>query len=745
MKKFILLLLGLISILAINTVCVHAKEPDKVTFDLYLDNDRKPWYVGYVIEGEYYYSINNIFAINNSRNNSKYINVTYNESENCIEAYYVDKFTTVPTEHIANTKPTVIPFDVILSATNNLEKDPDEYRREIMSIPRKGAVKIKPVNGECETVTRYAINDIYYYNIKDLAKLLECRIDYSENMDACFLISGSDAYSIQYSKKEDQYFIIRDADKIFKILPDLNYVHERFAMAYGYGMYSFPFWHYIYDNGDDTFSTFGREVQSGEGGVFNTIHSYTKSDFSCIDEKRVYTELDYYCGFFSGEKYNYIGYGAYNPEETPNKEIIRIVKYDKNFNRISSLSLTTEQCYAIAIADAGTMRMAENGSELVVHTSRLRRKTNDGFNHQSQLSLVIDTDTMTVKNYTGEFQSNHVSHSFDQFVQYDGDEIVYIDHGDAYPRAIVLNSSTGKKINLYKIPGPVGENYTGVSVGGFEVSSENYLVTFNTIDFTGMDENTISTENGNERSARLAVCNKNTHDVRIISLNNVFGEKIYTNAPFLVKVNDNRFVLLWTERKTEDGFYTYNTKYVQVDGNGNFLDEIKASDKPLPEYMQPMYMDNAVYWYFDSTYELFDKAEIHSKGGRLFYKIDLDPFNENPISVIYNGEKIGFDQNPIIENGRTLVPLRAIFETLGATVDWDGATQTVTATKDSTKISLAIDNTLASKNGENISLDVPAKIVNGRTLVPVRFIADCFGVRVDWDGNTRKVILTSNK
>ncbi len=112
------------------------------------------------------------------------------------------------------------------------------------------------------------------------------------------------------------------------------------------------------------------------------------------------------------------------------------------------------------------------------------------------------------------------------------------------------------------------------------------------------------------------------------------------------------------------------------------------------------------------------------------------------LTVTYNGEKIYFDQLPVIENGRTLVPLRAIFETLGATVDWNGDTRTVTATKDDVSISLTIDNTTATKNGEAIQLDVPAKIVNGRTLVPVRFIADCFGVKVDWNGDLQKVILT---
>lgn len=112
-------------------------------------------------------------------------------------------------------------------------------------------------------------------------------------------------------------------------------------------------------------------------------------------------------------------------------------------------------------------------------------------------------------------------------------------------------------------------------------------------------------------------------------------------------------------------------------------------------------------------------------------------------TVTYNGKKILFDQIPVYENRRTLVPLRAIFETLGASVSWDGATQTVTAVKDNTTVSLTLDNAVAKKNGETITLDVPAKAINGRTMVPVRFIADSFGVNVDWDADFQRVVLTS--
>lgn len=111
-------------------------------------------------------------------------------------------------------------------------------------------------------------------------------------------------------------------------------------------------------------------------------------------------------------------------------------------------------------------------------------------------------------------------------------------------------------------------------------------------------------------------------------------------------------------------------------------------------------------------------------------------------TVYYNGKKIKFDQIPVIENGRTLVPLRAIFEKIGAEVLWDANTQTVTATKDDVSVSLTINSKTATKNGVPVELDVPAKIVGGRTLVPVRFISDCFEVSVEWDDVMRKVILT---
>ena len=90
--------------------------------------------------------------------------------------------------------------------------------------------------------------------------------------------------------------------------------------------------------------------------------------------------------------------------------------------------------------------------------------------------------------------------------------------------------------------------------------------------------------------------------------------------------------------------------------------------------------------------------------------------------VILDGNQLSFDVSPTIENGRTLVPLRAIFEALGADVNWDGVTQTVTATNGNAWIELQIGATTVYKNGSPVSLDVPAKIINNRTLVPLLYV-----------------------
>jgi len=116
---------------------------------------------------------------------------------------------------------------------------------------------------------------------------------------------------------------------------------------------------------------------------------------------------------------------------------------------------------------------------------------------------------------------------------------------------------------------------------------------------------------------------------------------------------------------------------------------------------------------------------------------------ETPIEVLLDGAAIEFDVPPQVTDGRTLVPLRAIFEALGAEVHWNPETQVVTGTKGNTTVVLPIGSTTPTVNGQTVTIDVPGTVVNGRTLVPLRFVAESFGVNVNWNAETRVITITS--
>lgn len=105
--------------------------------------------------------------------------------------------------------------------------------------------------------------------------------------------------------------------------------------------------------------------------------------------------------------------------------------------------------------------------------------------------------------------------------------------------------------------------------------------------------------------------------------------------------------------------------------------------------------------------------------------------------VLLDGERLDFDVPPVERSGRLLVPMRAIFEALGAQVGWDGVTSTATATKGGRTVAVTIGSTTAYVDGEPVELDAPAEKMDWRTLVPLRFVATALGARVDYFGSER--------
>lgn len=113
------------------------------------------------------------------------------------------------------------------------------------------------------------------------------------------------------------------------------------------------------------------------------------------------------------------------------------------------------------------------------------------------------------------------------------------------------------------------------------------------------------------------------------------------------------------------------------------------------------------------------------------------------VRLQFNGKILSVDVPPVIKSGRTLVPVRVISETMGADVQWDSLDRTVTILKNNDTVFLTIDSSEVKKNGMALNkLDVPAQIINGKTMVPVRFVSEALGAQVNWDKATATVQIT---
>nr|WP_257982856.1 copper amine oxidase N-terminal domain-containing protein [Lysinibacillus fusiformis] len=114
------------------------------------------------------------------------------------------------------------------------------------------------------------------------------------------------------------------------------------------------------------------------------------------------------------------------------------------------------------------------------------------------------------------------------------------------------------------------------------------------------------------------------------------------------------------------------------------------------------------------------------------------------ITITVDGVQLKTDQPPAMIQGRVMLPLRAIFEALGASVNWDSKNQTVTGYKEDTTVVLKMKSKVATINGKSVTLDVPAQILRGRTMVPVRFVSEALGQDVDWNSVNQTVTIQSD-
>jgi hypothetical protein len=142
------------------------------------------------------------------------------------------------------------------------------------------------------------------------------------------------------------------------------------------------------------------------------------------------------------------------------------------------------------------------------------------------------------------------------------------------------------------------------------------------------------------------------------------------------------------------------------------------------------------------TNEELDKLKVLEQQLKERYKdIKVLPVD----SIIAKGAIIKFDTPPVIKEGRTLIPIRALAEGFGASVAWDQAEQKVTVQKGEIKIVLQIGAKLAYVNGKEVKIDVPPETINNRTVIPLRFIIENLGLKVNWDAESETVEVEDNQ
>ena len=122
------------------------------------------------------------------------------------------------------------------------------------------------------------------------------------------------------------------------------------------------------------------------------------------------------------------------------------------------------------------------------------------------------------------------------------------------------------------------------------------------------------------------------------------------------------------------------------------------------------------------------------------FVLSLSAVYAQDVRVTVDGERVHFGDRPAMQDGsHVLVPLRGVFEKMGATVDWHPDEQTVVATRGNHRIRIKIGESHAKIDGNDVPMDQPAKVMGGTTMVPLRFISESLGASVDWDQDHRTV------
>ena len=356
---------------------------------------------------------------------------------------------------------------------------------------------------------------------------------------------------------------------------------------------------YLVQNSDGTLT----RLENTSSGI--VVENYSADGKKLISQRTISKELNLFGGFYSGKDYNYLVFGQNNTAESDSKEVVRVVKYTKSWSKVNSCSISgvnTTKPFS-----AGSLRMEEAGGKLYVYTCHEMYADSNGINHQANMFFTIDESSMSLTDSmydVSNLTDGYVSHSFNQFIKADesGKYIFRVDHSES--SNYFMNGSylsvNGITLTKYKADGkstavsvsiPVKfdmnkSNYTGASIGGFELGSGNCLIAY------AKDVSSSC----KTRNVYISVTDELFNGTQNIALTNYgTSSKVTCSTPQLIKINDNLFLVMWEEYNSSTGKTA--TKTMTVDSNGKTVTKAISHSFGLSDCQPIICSDGMVKWY----------------------------------------------------------------------------------------------------------------------------------------------------
>ncbi len=359
----------------------------------------------------------------------------------------------------------------------------------------------------------------------------------------------------------------------------------------------------------------GQYVRAEAIGSNLVVETYDR-DFQFLSGKSIPLELPIFGGVRMDSDYNFVVVGQDNLEEDDSVEVFRIIRYTKDWQKVDHASLFGANTYIPF--DAGSLRFDRSGDILYIRTAHEMYDAGDGLHHQANVMLSLRISDMTVTDQLTEVLNRnygYISHSFNQFVRVDGDTLLAVDHGDALPRSVVLikyGRKAGEEqfygrvsyVNALPIANSTGHyNDTGVSVGGFECSSTNYLIAGSAYDMSEKVDLMYA-----HRNIFVTATDKDdfTDEGTTINWLTHYAESdgVEVSPPHMLKLSADRFFLTWTENDVQ--------KYCFVDGRGRLEGAVETGTGDLSDCV-PILADGRIVWYVtDRSAPVFYALPTHA-------------------------------------------------------------------------------------------------------------------------------------